>query len=228
MSENLPQKVKAQLTLAYAFGIIGVLSSAYVYWDNNKRNTEMMNLVRTKVDIAKYKEISITDELGNNIININKDGIYIEGDGNQTILQKSGLLVRSKDRKSYARIDLNKITMGSDDDTFFTSIAPAMLLASIKQISHYAIGGVGTVPDNGSFAIGAFSYYKELNDNGKILNGTFFSPVALNISDEKYDRVTVGVSHLVSVKTGGSETTSPSTIILFDKDGKVLYRLPAY
>lgn len=61
MSENLPQKVKAQLTLAYAFGIIGVLSSAYVYWDEQKNIKEIKdkysnNLLVDSISIKKVQD----------------------------------------------------------------------------------------------------------------------------------------------------------------------------
>jgi len=39
-------------------------------------------------------------------------------------------------------------------------------------------------------------------------------------------RATLGVSHLTMTRTGASVTTAPSKLMLYDKDGKVIFEAP--
>jgi hypothetical protein len=40
------------------------------------------------------------------------------------------------------------------------------------------------------------------------------------------DRAVLGVAHLKLTRTGAKETTAESSLVLFDKDGKVIHRAP--
>lgn len=69
------------------------------------------------------------------------------------------------------------------------------------------------------------------------LSGAERSRILFTFADSTYPRVSLldaqgnpravlGTSCLETIRTGGSETTSPSSLVLFDKDGRVLFRAP--
>ncbi len=48
----------------------------------------------------------------------------------------------------------------------------------------------------------------------------------LTLGDGKHDRAVLGVTNLEVTKTGATQQTAPSSLVLFDKEGKVIWQAP--
>lgn len=230
MSGDLSGKMRAQLVLAYAFGIIGVLSSAYVYWDEQKNISNLQFKIR---NIREYPKNIIVDSITipegdkKDKIQISSSGIVIEGDKNETILEGAGLLTRSYDEKLWSRFSLNNISMSNISENLFFHVDPYGLYFSNTEKENKSSAGISLLKISGKNSFGVYSKYE--NSDYRDANSVYITPKTLQINDELgAERMSLGVASLKNTVTGSTETTSPSTIILFDKDGKVLYRLPAY
>ena len=235
MSGDLPAKVRAQLTLAYAFGVIGVLSSAYVYWDEQKNIKEIKEKYSDNLTVDS---ISIKKGSGMTGTKIDKYGLKIEGISSTIYMGIDGIHVLSNVKDNNGNTVLSSTHMtsyefsaksGKDED--IAEIGTSGISLKKKMYSgDFSAARMGLVGDVNSFAMG-FSASIEGEDKDGNLNikkGATISPSTVSIYDGKHTRASMGVQTLSNSSTGSLETTSPSTIILFDKDGKVLYRLPAY
>lgn len=49
---------------------------------------------------------------------------------------------------------------------------------------------------------------------------------SLMLADEKYPRAALGLALLKATRTDAEEQTAVSSLVLFDKEGKVLWRAP--
>lgn len=237
MSDNFSNKVKSQLILAYAFGLIGVLSSAYVYWDEQKNIKEIKdkfsnNLIVDSLTIKKGTGFAETK--------IDKDGFQIEGVTSTIYMGIDGIHIRSNSKDSNGNplslsthMTAYEFSAQRGQDEEITKISPAHISLERKMYSGDISGArVGDVNDVNSIALGFTSYIKDkdADSNGFpiVKRSSQISPSNISIFDGDYARASMGVQSLTNTNTGGSETTPPSTIMLYDKSGKTIYRLPAY
>lgn len=235
MSENLPQKVWPQLTLAYAFGIIGVLSSAYVYWDEKKNIKDIKenysnNLVVDSLTIKKGSGLAGTK--------IDNYGIQIEGLSSNIYIGGGEINIGShskdsngKPLSSFTHMTPYGFSANLGEDGSVVKINPVFISLEKKMYSgETSIASIGTVSYINSLALGFTSSIEEKNKDGSsvVKQGTSISPSDVSVYDENHTRVSMGVQTLSNSNTGSVETTSPSTIVLFDKDGNLIYRVPHY
>ncbi|WP_264821305.1 hypothetical protein, partial [Acetobacter cerevisiae] len=130
---------------------------------------------------------------------------------------------------------------------FFTDITPGTIFLNVgdgtklTRIDHSSVSifredkydtswvRMGLVGDGDGTALGLAAYRTNKGEDGKTLNGSYISPSSVRVTDTNNKlRSIIGSVGLTTTNIGSTEITAPSTIVLFDKDGKVLYRLPAY
>lgn len=237
MSDELPSKVRSQLVLAYAFGIIGVLSSAYVYWDEQKNIKEIKD---------KYSNNLIVDSLtikkGSGFVETKIDNYGIKTNSDLTTIYMgiNGVRVNSNLKDDHSKVLPLSTYMTADEfsaqrgqDEEITKISAADISLERKMYSGDISGArVGNVTDVNSIALGFTSYIKDKDKDSSgftiVKRESQISPSNISIFEGDYARASMGVQSLTNINTGGSETTPPSTIMLYDKNGKTLYRLPVY
>ena len=116
---------------------------------------------------------------------------------------------------------------------------PTLALYDLKGKARIFLGGDGDVSaqtigvsDSEGHSLGLFSAVSDLGamlslDNGKGEQRLFLGPGQLELSDDAGFKSSLGVTkELVTIRTGETHQTSAASLLLFDKEQKVIWKAP--
>lgn len=207
----------------------------------NKYNEEITNL-KNKIEMIKnekeksypldatFNSISIDAPKYMNKIKIDGSGIHMDSGNDDLEINSFSIKIFDSMMKTSSTLNSSILEMKNNSTGGSAFFSPWVISISKPNGDNDSIiSSLGQVYDLGETSLGLSTYHFEPGDKGKIKYGTWVTPTGIRISDaEGKNRAVLGSSELVTTTTGATETTAPSSLTLFDKQGHLILRLPSY
>jgi hypothetical protein len=174
----------------------------------------VMGQTPKKIENGENESITLRDKNGRNRINIDADGGIILTDKNG----KTGILLSSK---GIALMDENRqsriIMETGKGISFYDSQGNPKSSFNEESLIYFGDDCNLTLKRNDLWMLGKEGDVRVTLKKGNPL---------IAITDSRGFKTNIGVSELTTIKTGENHTTSASSVVLFDKEGDVIWKAP--
>lgn len=195
----------------YIISILAVAFSAYTYKQSTDLKSKLDIIYSHKADIQNISKIDMENKERGSKITIDGDGIHLTGKDSYAEISASNIYLYSKDMDTSSLITKNFISVSRsslDGDN-------SAVMGELESIGDKEVGFYSQIIDHGS--------------DGRDRQGIYVGPNNITVRDEQNKtRAVMGSVSLSSKITGGTRTTSPSSLTLFGKDGTTILQLPGY